>query len=108
MALKKAVNFRGVQAEYWAIIQKRWNKFGNTTSGDLGLYVSRQTREDSETQNILKLVSFAFIGELSRAEVYTELKKSRPVITIIRQATEDEEAVTVTTETNELFGAEDV
>lgn len=114
MALKKQVDFKGKPAEYWAILWKKWHKFNDITQGEVGLYFSRNTRNDDEKKNVLRSLDFSFPGELTRAEIYVELKKSRPLTKLVTQAVTDDEgnivtpAVFETTETNELFGSEDV
>ena len=55
MAIKKAKDFKGQSAEYWAIVRKTWNKLEDTTSCSLALYFNRQARLAS-VKNILDKV----------------------------------------------------
>lgn len=73
MALKKVVQFKGKDAEYWTIIGKVWDKVMNQTNVVIGLYFSRATREQ-DIRNFIDKRGISFQGELTTEQCYVAIK----------------------------------
>lgn len=76
MALKLLENYKGISAEYWKILDFSYNARNNTTSVNLALYFSEETRKEGK-ENFLKMEHFYFEGELKREDIYTKIKESK-------------------------------
>lgn len=77
MALIKKTNFKGIEAEYWAIIRNGWDKLNNKSTCILGLYITRQERLNG-IGNFLDRRLFTFDGQLDIPTLYSKIKE--PVI----------------------------
>jgi len=53
MALKKIVNFKGVNAEYWRINQFEYNDLTDEAFVTLGLYANEEAKDKSMQFNVL-------------------------------------------------------
>jgi hypothetical protein len=73
MALKLAVSFKGQPAEYWTIIGRAWDKVANKTTCVLGLYFSRESREQG-INNYLDRRGFTFQFDRSTIQCYEQIK----------------------------------
>ena len=73
MALEKVLPYKGVDAKYWMIVQKSWDKIDETSSCRLGLYFTKAAK-NANIRNVLKTEEFTFPGDLSQAELYVAIQ----------------------------------
>jgi len=102
MALKKVINFKGIDADYLCITDMQSNKKTGNTHVVLSLYASEKTRNDS-LQNELKTFVFCIPkDEITKKEAYEFIKtpvpekilKSKEILgTNAVEATETTEAI---------------
>lgn len=121
MAIKKTITIKGVDFEYWKIIQLVNNAVENTTSVVLAGYKSQEVREESVGNFVQEtLRSYVYGGELDKAQAYAEIKASRKKLVEVspaQYATYDAEgnelnpdvpAVYEEVEVNDFANAEDI
>ena len=75
MALQLTKKSKGIDANYWKIINSNFDAFGNQTRATMVLYLNKNTRND-DINDYLETKNFYFEGFLNQAEMYTEIKKS--------------------------------
>ena len=77
MALKKVKEIKGLDCEYWKIINNRFDYINNKTHLVLGLYVSETTR-NSSVNNYIHCESISLEGvDLTREEMYNGIVESK-------------------------------
>ena len=77
MAMEKEIDYFGVKAKYWKIIESQNNYVTNQTRGMLGLYLNKEARTES-AGNILKRIPFQVNGtDLTREALYAQIKLSK-------------------------------
>ncbi len=87
MALKKVVSYKGYSYEYWKILQHKWDAITNTTSGRLGLFKDRATREAGLENEIVEMAHvFSFEGDLALAALYPLITASDLLHLIVQKA----------------------
>lgn len=74
MAIKLATNFKGVNAEYWKILETKDTLLKGETEVILGLYLNAATRQ-LDVKNILdvRVVKLKAV-DLARADIYSQIK----------------------------------
>jgi benzoyl-CoA reductase/2-hydroxyglutaryl-CoA dehydratase subunit BcrC/BadD/HgdB len=86
MALKKAKEVKGIQADYWRIYRNDQNMNENKTCVRLALYANKDAR-DAGVMNFLDLQAFTFDGvDFTREELYAKIKESETETRIITEA----------------------
>jgi len=80
MALNKTTDYKGIDAEYWRIINTRTNYRGEeadtTTIAILGLYLNRDSRDVNIHNEISTRELIVSGGDLNRADIYALAKAS--------------------------------
>ena len=116
MALQLTKKSKGVDANYWKIINSNFDAFGNQTRTTLALYFNKSTRNE-DINSYLETRNFYFEGFCNQAEMYSEIKKSSLGKRVITQAVVEGEFPNTTTvseaivedyETNEFNSALDI
>lgn len=113
MALQLTENFKGIECNYWKILESKQNYTNDTNRVLLGLYKDKAAR-DADVKAFLKTERMDIAwGEISREQQYEELKKSVPLIIKDESVEYDEDgnATTIpaeTKETNKFVDAVDV
>lgn len=74
MALELKEKYKGVEANYWKIIDYHQDALNNTTKVNLALYLDKATRDESK-DNFLKIETFYFDGvDYEREDLYLKIK----------------------------------
>jgi len=77
MALKKVINYKGIEADYLCITTKEYQKWLNKTIVTLSLFVNKDSRNEG-LDNALQTFVFNFDGDdLSKKECYDLIKASK-------------------------------
>lgn len=104
MALRKATVFKGIEADYWKIINLQSAIASDETYVTLGLYKDQAAREENIGNTLCERV-FRFEGlDYTRETAYAKIKESK-----MSEAAgiEGEEGYIAPVETNEFVNAED-
>lgn len=75
MALQLTKKSKGIDANYWKIIESNYNVFGNSTNLKLALYINKEARQEG-LNNYLEVEQFSFEGFLTQSEMYAKIKES--------------------------------
>lgn len=77
MALKIIRNWKGLNLEYWMILNRTYVKATNQTQCMLVVYPSQEIRNLDITNFIPELNKFfSFYGDLTTEQLYNEIKKN--------------------------------
>jgi len=91
-ALRKTIDYKGYQAEYWTITSRYWNKIIDRTNCQLSLFKDETTSKEVDSNNVRVGLSnqinelsknFSFEGELNTSELYLKIKESIPKTEIV-------------------------
>jgi len=75
MALKLKIDYCGIVADYWKIINMRSDYRTNTLILDLALYANQEAREKN-IKNVLLVRQFVFSSpDMDREEQYKQIKE---------------------------------
>lgn len=76
MALQKNYNHKGIEANYWKIIDYMFNSLTNQTIINVALYVDKEARRNNINNYIHKKMIIVD-GESTRDQLYPKLIESR-------------------------------
>ena len=76
MALQKDYNYKGIIANYWKILDYKYESLSDETIVTIGVYLNKEAR-DANKLNFIDRIVLEVKGENKRDGLYVELKNKK-------------------------------